>query len=147
MTSDDRFLVPLYSAAEAARHFDVPASTFRTWAHGYRNQPRGRPPVVGESIVTTVPADSGASIPFIGLAEAYALAAIRRAAVPLQRIGPALDRLRENWASSMSLRHESSSPMAPKSSTTTPRIMATPPRREALANLSSCVTTNESSTR
>jgi uncharacterized protein (DUF433 family) len=95
MLSDDRFLVPLYSAAEAARHLDVPASTFRTWAHGYRNRPRGRPPVVGESIVTTVPADSGASIPFIGLAEAHALAAIRRAGVPLQRIRPTLDRLRE----------------------------------------------------
>ncbi|MBV9030221.1 MAG: hypothetical protein JO364_07900 [Pseudonocardiales bacterium] len=58
------------------------------------NRPQGRPPVVGESIVTTVPADSGASIPFIGLAEAYALAAIRRAGVPLQRVRPALDRLR-----------------------------------------------------
>ncbi|MGH3430980.1 MAG: CoA transferase, partial [Mycobacteriales bacterium] len=92
MPGDDRFLVPLYSAVEAARHLDVPASTFRTWAHGYRNRPRGRPPVVGESIVTTVPADSGASIPFVGLA-------------------------------------------------------ATPPRRGALGNSSSCATTNESSPR
>ncbi|MGH3754576.1 MAG: hypothetical protein ACRDRP_18125 [Pseudonocardiaceae bacterium] len=95
MTSDDHLLVPLYSVAGAARHLDVPASTFRTWAHGYRNHPRGRPPVAGEPIVTTVPADSGVSIPFIGLAEAYALAAIRGAGVPLQRIRPALDRLRE----------------------------------------------------
>ncbi|MGH3831495.1 MAG: DUF433 domain-containing protein [Pseudonocardiaceae bacterium] len=95
MPSADRFRVPLYSAAEAARHLDVPASTFRTWARGYRNRPPGRPAVVGESIVTTVPVDSGASIPFVGLAEAYALAAIRRAGVPLQRIRPALERLRD----------------------------------------------------
>lgn len=36
-----------------------------------------------------------ASPPFIGLAEAHALAAIRGASVPLQRIRPALDRLSE----------------------------------------------------
>ncbi len=35
--------------------------------------------------------DAGASVPFIGLAEAHALAGIRRAGVPLQRIRPALD--------------------------------------------------------
>jgi hypothetical protein len=93
-SDDDRFVVPLYSAAEAARHLDVPVSTFRTWARGYRNVPKGRPAVVGDPIVTTVPIDSGASIPFIGLAEGYVLAAVRRAGVPLQRIRPALDRLR-----------------------------------------------------
>ncbi|MGH3799931.1 MAG: hypothetical protein ACRDTD_07345 [Pseudonocardiaceae bacterium] len=54
-SDDDRFVVPLYSAVEAARHLDVPASTFRAWARGYRNQPRGRRPVVGEPIVTTLP--------------------------------------------------------------------------------------------
>lgn len=96
-SNDERFVMPLYSAAEAARHLDVPASTFRTWAHGYRNSPRGRPPVVGDPIVTTVPLDSGVSIPFIGLAEGYVLAAIRRAGVPLQRIRPALDRLRDEF--------------------------------------------------
>lgn len=93
-SDDDRFVVPLYSVAEAARHLDIPVSTFRTWARGYRNVPTGRPAVVGDPIVTTVPLDSGASIPFIGLAEGYVLAAVRRAGVPLQRIRPALDRLR-----------------------------------------------------
>jgi Putative DNA-binding HTH domain len=93
-SNDERFVMPLYSAAEAARHLNIPTSTFRTWAHGYRNSPRGRRPVVGDPIVTTVPLDSGASIPFVGLAEGYVLAAIRRAGVPLQRIRPALDRLR-----------------------------------------------------
>jgi hypothetical protein len=65
-THDDRFVVPLYSSAEAARHLDVPASTFRSWARGYRNQPPGRPPVVGEPIVTTVPADAGVGRAVLG---------------------------------------------------------------------------------
>jgi Putative DNA-binding HTH domain len=39
--------------------------------------------VAGELIVTTLPPDSGASVPFIGLAEAHALAAIRGAGAPL----------------------------------------------------------------
>jgi Putative DNA-binding HTH domain len=96
MSSDDgRFVMPLYSAVEAARHLDVPASTFRAWARGYRNRPKRRPPVVGEPIVTMVAEDAGACIPFIGLAEAYVLATIRHAGVPLQRIRPALDRLRD----------------------------------------------------
>jgi hypothetical protein len=37
--------------------------------HGYRKQPKDRPAVVGEPIVTTLPVDAGASIPFVGLAE------------------------------------------------------------------------------
>jgi uncharacterized protein (DUF433 family) len=89
--SDERFSVPLYSATEAARYLDVPVSTLRTWAHGYKRRPEGRRPVVGRAIVTTLRPDAGASVPFIGLAEAHALAGIRRAGVPLQRIRPALD--------------------------------------------------------
>lgn len=95
MATDERFSVPLYSAAEVARYLDVPVSTFRTWVHGYERRPEGRQPVVGEPIVTTLARDAGASVPFVGLAEAHALAAIRRAGVPLQRIRPALERLQE----------------------------------------------------
>jgi len=95
MTTDQRFRTPLYSVAEAARYLDVPVSTFRAWVHGYQRSPEGRRPVCGESIVTTLPRDAGVSIPFIGLAEAHALTAIRGAGVPLQRIRPALDRLSE----------------------------------------------------
>lgn len=64
-SNDDRFVVPLYSALEAARH------------HRAHRQ-RSFPPV------------------HRGLAESYVLAAIRRAGVPLQRIRPALDRLRDD---------------------------------------------------
>ena len=91
MPPDERFDVPLYSATEVARYLDVPVSTFRTWAHGYVRRQQGRKPVVGDPIVTTLQPDAGVSVPFVGLAEAHALAAIRRAGVPLQRIRPALD--------------------------------------------------------
>jgi uncharacterized protein (DUF433 family)/transposase-like protein len=95
MPTDERFDVPLYSVTEAARHLDVPASTFRTWVHGYVRRPEGKRQVTGKAIVTTLPRDAGVSVPFVGLAEAHALAAIRSAGVPLQRIRPALDLLQE----------------------------------------------------
>lgn len=95
MTSDERFRTPLYSVSEAARHLDVPVSTFRTWVHGYERRREGRRPVRGEPIVTTLPRDAGVCVPFIGLAEAHALTAIRGVGVPLQRIRLALDRLSE----------------------------------------------------
>lgn len=92
---DDRFTVPLYSVAEAALHIDVPVSTFRSWTHGWAHRGRGRRRVTSEPIVTTLPRDAGVSVPFVGLAEAHALAAIRRSGVPLQRIRPALQRLHD----------------------------------------------------
>ena len=94
----DRFTAPLYTVAEAARHLDVPASTLRNWARGYDWSSRGRT-VHGDPILTTVEAEqrSGASIPFVGLAEGLVLAAIRHSGVPLQRIRPALTRLDEEF--------------------------------------------------
>lgn len=93
----DRFGLPLYSVAEAAAYLGVPASTFSTWAHGYLRKPPGRPAVVGAPVLTAIPGEvaSDATIPFVGLAEGMILAAIRRKGVPLQRIRPALERLRD----------------------------------------------------
>lgn len=78
---DIRFSIPLYTAAEAARAVDVPATTFARWA---RRGPG--------SVVTALPIGGSGqpSVPFVGLAEGLVLAAIRRAGVPLQRIRPAL---------------------------------------------------------
>ena len=83
---DIRFSIPLYTAAEAARAVDVPATTFARWA---RRGPG--------SVVSALPAAGSGqpSIPFVGLAEGLVLAAIRRAGVPLQRIRPALAALTE----------------------------------------------------
>jgi len=93
----DRFHVPLYSVSEAAQYLGVPTSTFSTWVYGYIRRPPGRPAVTGAPVVTAIRSDraGAATIPFVGLAEGLVLAAIRRSGVPLQRIRPALARLRD----------------------------------------------------
>ena len=77
----DRFADALYTKAETARFLGVAEGTLARWV---RDTP----------FITSVGAARGdASIPFIGLAEAYTLHAFRARGVPLQRIRPALDRL------------------------------------------------------
>lgn len=44
-----RFDVPLYSVSDAARHIDVPRSTFDTWVRGYANKPKGRSPRIARA--------------------------------------------------------------------------------------------------
>ncbi|MEZ0493296.1 DUF433 domain-containing protein [Kineococcus sp. TBRC 1896] len=91
---DERFTVPLYSVAEAARHLDrMPASTLSTWVDGYVRGQHGQ--YRGEPLVTAfTPKRRGyPRLPFVGLAEAYALNAFRKAGVPLQRIRASLDAL------------------------------------------------------
>lgn len=94
---DVRFSVPLYTQTEAARYLDMAPSTFRAWARGYRNRFPDRPDVVGEPMITSIgaPTSTRPSIPFIGLAEGVFLAALRRADMPMQRIRPALELVRE----------------------------------------------------
>jgi hypothetical protein len=60
---------------------------------GYLRRPPGRKPTYGEALLTSVPGH-GLTIPFVGLAEGMVLAAFRETGLPLQRIRPALDRLR-----------------------------------------------------
>lgn len=95
----DRFTTPLYSLSEAAHYLGVAPSTFATWAKGYVRRPKDRPEIRGAEIVTTVPGQRRGApvIPFIGLAEGLVLAAITESGVPLQRIRPALDRLRDEF--------------------------------------------------
>jgi len=80
-TAVDRFTDPLYTRAEVARFLGITDTTLARW-------------VKETPFVTAVAATHGsASVPFIGLAEAYTLHAFRSRGVPLQRIRPALDRL------------------------------------------------------
>jgi uncharacterized protein (DUF433 family) len=95
--SVDRFSTPLYGIGEAAAYLDVPPSTLSTWAYGYERQRPGASAVIGRPVITsTRPGHRHeAALPFIGLAEAYALAAFRQARVPMQRIRPAIDALHQ----------------------------------------------------
>jgi uncharacterized protein (DUF433 family) len=93
--SVDRFTTPLYGLDEAAGYLAVPRSTLVSWAYGYERRGPGAGLVTARPVITAVrPAGlKEAAVPFIGLAEAYALAAFRQAGVPMQRIRPAIDRI------------------------------------------------------
>jgi uncharacterized protein (DUF433 family) len=103
--SVDRFVTPLYGLGEAAGYLAVPPSTLVTWAYGYERRQPGIGVVVAKPVITAVrPARRhDASVPFIGLAEAYALAAFRQAGVPMQRIRPAIDALHRELGLSYAL--------------------------------------------
>lgn len=90
----DAFDAPLYTQAEASRYLGLPETTFRNWSRGYRVVVHGRE-VTGRPVITSIGrvGQRGPQIPFVGLAEGYALAAIRKTGVPLQRVRPALQRL------------------------------------------------------
>lgn len=47
-----RFVVPLYTVAQAARIVDVPASNRATWAQGYVRRSDGHAYVSGDPIIT-----------------------------------------------------------------------------------------------
>jgi uncharacterized protein (DUF433 family) len=96
-TEDIRFGVPLYTQTEAAGYLDMPPTTLRSWAQGYRNTFPDRPPVHGDPLITHLgkPHSPRPSIPFIGLAEGMFLSALRRADVPMQQIRPVLEVVRE----------------------------------------------------
>ena len=91
----DRFVTLLYSIGEAARYLAVPSSTLTNWAYGYHRSRSDGGKVSAVPVITAVhPARRhDPAMPFIGLAEAYALAAFRQAGVPVQRIRPAIDAL------------------------------------------------------
>ena len=94
--TSERFDIPLYTAAEAARFLGVPTSTFATWAKGYVRRPQGRPSVIGEPIVTSIGGERGyPTVPFVGLAEAMIVAAFRRGGVSLQHIRRAVSTIQE----------------------------------------------------
>ncbi|MEH0521159.1 hypothetical protein QBA38_19390 [Streptomyces stelliscabiei] len=96
LDEDTRFTVPLYTQEAAARYLHTPASTLRSWARGYHNHFPDRPDVVGDPLITSLgDPRRGASIPFIGLAEGMFLSALRAANVPMQKIRPALELVRD----------------------------------------------------
>lgn len=90
--------VPLYTMAMAAELVDVAPSTFRNWALGYTYPGRAGQSARSSSLVLLagLPGGGKPTVPFIGLAEGYMLSAFTRAGVPMQRIRPAIEWLREH---------------------------------------------------
>lgn len=95
VVSIDRFATLLYGIGEAAAYLSVPPSTLSSWAYGYERHTHGGGTARTLPVITAVrPARKDEpAVPFIGLAEAYALAGFRKAGVPMQRIRPAIDAL------------------------------------------------------
>lgn len=81
---DGRLSRPLFTLREAAGYLGMPVSTLHAWGRS------------ADPLITVGPRrGQQATVPFIGFAEAFVLSAFRRAGVPLQRIRPAVEVLRE----------------------------------------------------
>ena len=77
--TDLRVTQPLYTLSETARLLELPRSTMHAWAF----------PIDGPPLITIVrKAGYGATVPFIGFAEAFVISMARRAGVPRRRIRP-----------------------------------------------------------
>ena len=95
---DPHYTAAIYHQAEAAHIIAVPAQTFRNWSVRYAYKRLDGSQVVSAPTVTTLqPArPHGVSVPFIGLAGAYIVAAFTKAGLPMQRIRPAVLWLQEH---------------------------------------------------
>ncbi|SEU35133.1 DUF433 domain-containing protein [Nonomuraea wenchangensis] len=98
MVDDYRYVTPLYTKGQAADLIGVPRQTFRNWAVGYAYKRVDGVSVAAEPLVTTAgsPRQHSPTVPFVGLAEGFMLAAFRSAGVPMTRIRPAIQWLERN---------------------------------------------------
>ena len=105
---DPHYTMPIYHKAEAAHIIAVPAQTFRNWSVGYACKRLDGSQVVSAPIVTTLEPvrPHGVSVPFVGLAEAYIIAAFTKAGLPMQRIRPAVLWLQEQFGLDQALASE-----------------------------------------
>lgn len=84
---DPRVSDALFGVREAALLIDVPVATLHGWA-------RGRV-AGGNPLIEAFDSEGrGTSIPFLGLVEAYVLSAFRKEGVSMQRLRPALEKLK-----------------------------------------------------
>jgi len=96
-TPSDVFTRPLYTLRDAAAIVNVRPSTMHDWARGRTYKGVDGQQHVSEALIVTTGVGRGAVVPFLGLGEAYVLAAFRAAGVPMQRIRPALARLEREF--------------------------------------------------
>lgn len=83
LSPDDlRVARPIFTLRETAGYLGLPKSTLHQWAR----------PASSKPLITVFPRQGAeATVPFMGFAEAFVLAAFRKAGVPLQRIRPAVE--------------------------------------------------------
>ena len=87
---DARTRIGLLNQSDAARFLDIALQTFSRWARGYE---KGRP-------LLHVLARAGtreATVPFVAMAEAYVLDALKRAGVKPHKLRPALAKLQQEF--------------------------------------------------
>lgn len=91
----EAFTTPLYSKPEAARIIGVPANTLRNWAHGYRYMTRSRGSAFSEPLITVNPREtSKLTVPYVGVAEAYVLTALKEAGMSTRNIRESVGHLK-----------------------------------------------------
>lgn len=89
---DSLKLVPLYTQREASDLIGMPQQTFSRWASGYETRSGNRKP----GFITLDRPGQGFTVPFIGLAEAWVVRAFVAAGLPVRKIRPALEKIRES---------------------------------------------------
>ncbi|WP_345799733.1 DUF433 domain-containing protein [Microbacterium sp. Kw_RZR3] len=93
--SDRAYTTPIYTLSEAAHIIRAPTSSFGRWAHGHAfRQRNGSGRRWSDPILRGVKSGRGFTVPFNALAEGYIVESFRRAGLPLARIRPAVDVLR-----------------------------------------------------
>jgi len=94
--SDAAHTTPLYSLTEAAQIVRAPSTSFARWAHGHRFKQRSEGDWGWSApILTGVQAGRSYTVPFNALAEGYIVESFRRAGLPMARIRPAVEVLRQ----------------------------------------------------
>ncbi len=88
---DDALLTPIYTQTEVAQLIGATQSSLQRWARGYQNPGLNRQ----SALITVDRGGRGYTVPFVGLAEAYMLRAFRKAGVPMARIRPTVEKLRD----------------------------------------------------
>lgn len=95
--SDRRASLPLYTAADASFYLDIPESTLRRWVH---------PDDHSEALITALPQKGHQPfIPFIGLAEAFILAAARRHRLTPRAIREGVEAIKTEYGIDHALAH------------------------------------------
>lgn len=93
--ADPAHTTPIYTLTEAAQIIHAPPTSFARWAHGHRfKQRRAGEWGWSEPILTGVREGRGFTVPFNALAEGFIVESFRRAGLPMARIRPAIEVLR-----------------------------------------------------